>query len=179
MGRIVLVGFPGCGKSTVGKKLASKLSYGFVDLDNAIEEAYHLSIPEFFAKYGENGFRTCEQKVLTNKLSEDNIVISAGGGTPCFFQNMELINAHSISVYIQMVPQSLFHRLSHAKRARPLVQNMTPPELQQYIDSTLAIREPFYLQAHLTVKGESLDVEELVDRILYLPAHSDLSRNSF
>lgn len=166
MGRIVLVGFPGCGKSTVGKKLAAKLSYGFVDLDNAIEEAYHLSIPEFFAKYGETAFRTCEQKVLMDQLSLDNIVISTGGGTPCSHQNMELIKAHSVSVYIQMAPASLLNRLSHAKRVRPLIQNMTQPQLQQYIDSTLAEREPFYLQAQLTVKGESIDVEELVEKII-------------
>ena len=163
--RVILVGFPGCGKSSVGKKLAAKLGYGFVDLDEAFEEEYHISIPDFFQKYNETAFRSCERKVLINKLQLDNVVISSGGGTPCFSDNMQLMKDSGIVVYIKMAPASLFDRLSHAKRPRPLVQNNPPEELQQYIDNTLPLREPVYQQAHFTVKGESIDIEALCEKV--------------
>lgn len=163
--RVILVGFPGCGKSSVGKKLAAKLGYGFVDLDEAFEEEYHITIPDFFQKYNETAFRSCERKVLINKLQEDDIVLSSGGGTPCFSDNMQLMKDSGIVVYIKMAPASLFDRLSHAKRPRPLVQNKTPEELQQYIDNTLPLREPVYQRAHLTVKGESIDIEALCEEV--------------
>lgn len=163
--RVILVGFPGCGKSSVGKKLAAKLGYGFVDLDEAFEEEYHISIPDFFQKYNETAFRSCERKVLINKLQLDNVVISSGGGTPCFSDNMQLMKDSGIVVYIKMAPASLFDRLSHAKRPRPLVQNKTPEELQQYIDNTLPLREFVYQQAHFTVKGESIDIEALCEKV--------------
>lgn len=163
--RIILVGFPGCGKSSVGKKLASKLGYGFVDLDEAFEEEYHITIPDFFRKYNETAFRSCERKVLVNKLQQDNIVLSSGGGTPCFSDNMQLMKDSGLVVYIKMAPASLFDRLSHAKRVRPLVQNKTPEELRAYIDTTLPLREPVYQQAHLTVKGESINIEEVCEEI--------------
>ena len=163
--RVILVGFPGCGKSSVGKKLAAKLGYGFVDLDEAFEEEYHISIPDFFQKYNETAFRSCERKVLINKLQLDNVVISSGGGTPCFSDNMQLMKDSGIVVYIKMAPASLFDRLSHAKRPRPLVQNKPPEELQQYIDNTLPLRESVYQQAHLTVKGESIDIEALCEEV--------------
>ena len=159
--RVILVGFPGCGKSSVGKKLAAKSGLRFVDLDEAFEEEYHITIPDFFQKYNETAFRSCERKVLINKLQEDDIVLSSGGGTPCFSDNMQLMKDSGIVVYIKMAPTSLFDRLSHAKRPRPLVQNKTPEELQQYIDNTLPLREPVYQQAHLTVKGESIDIDGL------------------
>ena len=159
--RVILVGFPGCGKSSVGKKLAAKSGLRFVDLDEAFEEEYHITIPDFFQKYNETAFRSCERKVLINKLQEDDIVLSSGGGTPCFSDNMQLMKESGVVVYIKMAPASLFDRLSHAKRPRPLVQNKTPEELQQYIDNTLPLREPVYQQAHLTVKGESIDIDGL------------------
>lgn len=163
--RVILVGFPGCGKSSVGKKLASKLGCDFVDLDEAFEEEYRISIPVFFQKYNEPAFRSCERKVLIKKLQEDKIVLSSGGGTPCFSDNMQLMKDNGIVVYIKMAPASLFDRLSHAKRPRPLVQNKTPEELRTYIDNTLLLREPTYQHAHLTVKGESIDIEEVCEKI--------------
>ena len=163
--RIILVGFPGSGKSSVGKKLAAKLGCDFVDLDDAFEEAYHVSIPDFFAKYSEPAFRSCERKVLLDKLHLENVVISSGGGTPCFSDNMQLMKDNGMVVYIKMAPASLFDRLIHAKRPRPLVQNKTPEELRAYVNTTLPLREPIYQQAHITVKGESIDVEGLCEEV--------------
>ena len=163
--RVILVGFPGSGKSSVGKKLAAKLGCEFVDLDDAFEEEYHVSIVDFFAKYNETAFRSCERKVLLDKLQFENVVISSGGGTPCFSDNMQLMKNSGVVVYIKMAPASLFDRLSHAKRPRPLVQNKTPEELRAYIDTNLPLRETFYQQAHLTVKGESIDIERLCEEV--------------
>ena len=168
--RVILVGFPGSGKSSVGKKLAAKLGCDFVDLDDAFEEAYHVSIPDFFAKYNEPAFRSCERKVLLDKLAMDNVVLSAGGGTPCFADNMDTMKQSGIVVYIKMAPASLFDRLSHAKRVRPLVQNKTPEELRAFIDTNLPLRETFYNQAHLTVKGESIDIDSLCEELRKLQA---------
>ena len=144
--RVILVGFPGCGKSSVGKRLAAKLGCGFVDLDAAFEEAYHVSIPIFFARYNETAFRSCERKVLLD--------------------NMQLMKEKGVVVYIKMSPISLFDRLTHAKRPRPLVQKRTPEELRQYIETTLSQREAFYNQAHITVKGESIDIDGLCDKLM-------------
>lgn len=163
--RVILVGFPGCGKSSVGKKLAAKLGCSFVDLDEAFEEEYHITIPDFFRKYNETAFRSCERKVLVNKLQEDNIVLSSGGGTPCFSDNIEIMKKSGIVVYIKMAAASLFNRLIHAKRPRPLVQNKSPEELQEFIAVNLPKRETFYQQAHLTVKGESIDIDGVCEEI--------------
>ena len=163
--RVILVGVPGSGKSSVGKKLAAKLGCDFVDLDEAFEEEYRISIPVFFQKYSEPAFRSCERKVLLDKLQLENVVISSGGGTPCFADNMATMKQFGIVVYIKMAPASLFDRLSHAKRVRPLVQNKTPEELRAYIDTNLPLRETFYNPAHLTVKGESIDIEGLCEEV--------------
>lgn len=164
--RVILVGFPGSGKSSVGKKLAAKLGCDFLDLDDAFEEKYHISIADFFAKYSEKAFRSCEREVLLDKLQLDNVVISSGGGTPCFADNMDTMKQFGIVVYIKMAEASLFDRLSHAKRPRPLVQNLTPEELQEFIATNLPKRETFYQQAHLTVKGESIDIEGLCEKVI-------------
>jgi shikimate kinase len=100
--RIVLVGFPGSGKSTIGKKLAKQLDYRFVDLDQEIEKRVQLSIPAIFEQFGENQFRIWEQTQLQETLQLEKVVIATGGGTPCFYQNMELITQHSEAVYIQV-----------------------------------------------------------------------------
>lgn len=165
MNRIALVGFAGCGKSFIGKKLARYLNFDFVDLDDAFEEAYHLSIADFFKKYGENAFRQCEQKVLNDNLLKDNVVLALGGGTPCFGQNMQHIVENCFTVYVKMSPLSLHHRLQNAKRVRPLTQNLNSEELMNYIEKTLARREEFYNQANVCVKGENFDLEALLSII--------------
>ena len=116
--RIVLIGFPGSGKTTIGKKLAKILNYEFVDLDKWFETKYHISIADFFIKYCETPFRVSEHQLLTEVLLLENVVISTGGGTPCFHGNMDLIVAQACSVYIKMAPLSLHDRLMHSKIGR-------------------------------------------------------------
>lgn len=163
--RIVLIGFPGSGKTTIGKKLAKMLHYEFVDLDKWFETKYHISITDFFNKYGEIPFRVSEHQLLTEVLLLENVVISTGGGTPCFHGNMDLIVAHACSVYIKMAPLSLHDRLMNSKKKRPLILNKSEEEVLQYINEKLTEREKYYLQANHIIKGESLSMEKLVSLV--------------
>lgn len=165
MRTIVLVGFPGSGKSTVGKRLASRLSLPFYDTDSFFERKYHLSISDFFSKYGESAFRICEHKVLTEILSFPPCVVATGGGLPCFFNAMSLIGTNAISVYIELSPQSLLDRLVHSKKPRPLLAGKTQEEIAAYIAEELPRRDFFYRQAKLNIKGESLCIDDLVSLI--------------
>ena len=165
MKTIVLVGFPGSGKSTVGRRLASRLSLPFYDTDSYFEMKYRISVHDFFAKYGEEFFRICEKSVLEELLSLPSCVIATGGGTPCQFDLMRQINASALSVYIKLSPKSLFDRLSHSKKVRPLVSGKSPEDLFDYIAETLPLREKFYNQAEISVKGENMDINLLVDSI--------------
>ncbi|MBI9038984.1 MAG: shikimate kinase [Bacteroidales bacterium] len=161
--RIVLVGYMGSGKSTAGKKLASHIGFSFLDIDHFIEEKYKISIHDFFKKYGEDVFRKIESDVLKNTLIEDNIVISTGGGTPCFKDNMNLINKNSYSVYIKMNISSIENRLINSKKSRPLLKEISQENLNSFIEKQLLEREKYYNQAHLIVKGENLDLNYIIE----------------
>ena len=165
MKTIVLVGFPGSGKSTVGRRLASRLSMPFYDTDSYFEQKYRISIPDFFSKYGEEFFRTCEYSVLKELLALPPCVISTGGGTPCFFDSMSLINESSLSVYIKLSPKSLYERILHSKKARPLMTGKSQEELFSYVEETLEKREAFYQKAVVCVKGEDIQLDGLLDLI--------------
>ncbi len=164
--RIVLLGFPGSGKTTIAKKLANRLQYQCIDLDLQFEQTYQMSIPDFFKKYGEEVFRKSEHLLLKEVLQLNHVVISTGGGTPCFHGNMELILETSYSIYIKMSPVSLYDRLVNSKRIRPLVHNKTPDEIKQFVDTTLPLREQYYLQADAVIKGESIDIEQLYQLLI-------------
>jgi shikimate kinase len=163
--RIFLVGYMGCGKTTVGRQLAKLLNYAHLDLDVLFEAEYKITIADFFKKYDEIAFRKIEHQLLLSTFNLENHVISTGGGTPCFFNNMDLINQHGISVYIKMHPKSLFFRLLNSKRTRPLTSGLDEVSLLKSIEEKLAKRETFYNQAQIIVKGEDIDVAALV-RIL-------------
>ena len=167
MRNIVLVGFPGAGKTSVGKILARKMELDFLDLDQEIESHYHTSIPIFFQKFGEELFRKVENEILQKLLQEDNIVLSTGGGAPCFHNAISLINEKATSVYLRLSLESLFIRLTQSKKKRPLVTQLTSEELRMYIENTLKIREPIYQQAHIITKGESVNIEALVKQLMF------------
>lgn len=160
---IFLIGYMGCGKSTAGKKLASKLKAGFADLDDYIEEQYGRSVDEIFETEGENRFRELEYNGLKHFLEKDKLVLAVGGGTPCFYDNMELMKRYGITVYLKMSAEALASRLLSAKKVRPLIKNKSEAELKTYINAHLEKREPFYLQAQYKVKAKDLDVDELAE----------------
>jgi shikimate kinase len=161
--KIFLTGYMGSGKSTAGKKLASKLNFEFIDLDKFIESECGQTISEIFDEKGENEFRAMEHNALKKLITKDNLVIACGGGTPCYYGNMELMNNNGITIYLKMSAESLASRLLHAKGIRPLIENKTEPELRDYITEHLEKREDIYHQAQYIVKGKNLDVDELVD----------------
>jgi shikimate kinase len=145
--RIYLIGFMGCGKSTMGKKLAEKLDYPFIDIDKRIEAIEGGSVAEVFKLRGEDYFRKLESDVLHSTVLEKNAVISCGGGTPCYFDNMEWMNARGKTVYLFLPPEKLFGRLRTRKEKRPLIANFDDEQLKDYIFQKLSERETFYLQA--------------------------------
>ena len=163
--RIYLTGFMGSGKTSVGKKIANQLGYNFVDLDDFIEERHKISIPGIFEKFDETAFRILENKTLIQTFKFEKTVISTGGGTPCFHDNMKLMNQNGVTAYIKMHPKSLYHRLINSKKKRPLIMGKTEPELMAYIDQELTYREPYYHKANIILKGESLNLTSFYDDI--------------
>lgn len=149
MERIFLVGYMGVGKTTVGKRLAKSLKLSFIDLDAHIQSKYRKTIAELFAEKGENTFRELERKSLLELISFENVVISTGGGAPCFFDNMDIMNAAGITIYIQAEPSELASRLRASKNVRPLVSDKSPDELLPFITQHLAQRECYYKKAHI------------------------------
>lgn len=164
-GRIYLVGFMGSGKSTAGKRLARVLGYRFADLDKMIEEHYKTSIPLLFEQYDEEAFRLLEQKMLHSTQELTGTVIATGGGTPAFSDNMDFLNRHGLTVYLEMPPKALAERLLKAKKKRPLLKTVTPDELVSFIGKKLTVRESYYRQAHLTLRGVSVSITEMASAI--------------
>ena len=123
MTRIFLIGYMGAGKTTLGKAFSRELGLTFIDLDWYIEERFHKTVQQLFSERGEQGFRELEQKMLHEVAEFEDVVISAGGGTPCFFDNMDYMNACGDTVFLQVEPEVLFHRLKVAKQQRPLLAN--------------------------------------------------------
>ncbi|MCW3085417.1 MAG: shikimate kinase [Bacteroidetes bacterium] len=164
MAILFLIGYMGSGKSTAGKKLAAKLQVEFVDLDKFIETETGESINAIFANKGENEFRALENNALKKLINENkDRVIACGGGTPCYYGNMELMNNHGISIYLKMSADALASRLINAKDKRPLLANKNEEELRNFITEHLEKREDIYHQAQYIVKGKNLNVDEMVD----------------
>ncbi len=151
----------GSGKSTLGKHLSKLLGSGYTDLDDVFEERYHLRVYDFFDKYGEENFRKIERDLLLETASLDNVVVSTGGGTPCFFDNMEFIRDNGISVYLRMTSRELASRLKNVKKKRPLLKELAPEGLEEWISMQLLKREPFYLQANHIFHPFKEDVRDL------------------
>ncbi len=168
MTRILLVGFMAAGKTTLGKALASDLGLQFVDLDHYIENRYHCTIAHLFAERGEEAFRQIERNMLHEVAEFEDVVISTGGGTPCFFDNMDYMNAQGTTVFLEASPEVIFTRLTIARVQRPLVKGKTADELRQYITEMLERRAPYYTRATHTFCADYLEnicqVEESVKR---------------
>lgn len=162
---IFLIGYMGSGKTTAGKKLAKKLNLDFIDIDQAISEMSGCSISEIFERNGEEAFRQLEHAVLKSLCQRKNLVVATGGGTPCFFDNMNLMNRYGMTVYLQMHPRSLASRLIESKDERPLLKSLSNEELPEYIANHLSSRERFYLKSKIVMKGENLNQDKLIQFI--------------
>lgn len=164
--RIYLVGYMGCGKSTIGRKVAEILGISFVDLDKYIEERYFKSVPAIFAEEGEERFREKERISLLEVSQFENIVVGTGGGAPCFFDNMEVMNSNGVTVYIAPDTEVLATRLLKSKTERPLIVGKSREELIAFIEDALMKRAPYYEQAKIIIRGENnLDPQLVIDKI--------------
>lgn len=150
------------GKTTVGKGLAKLLDVDFIDLDKFIQNKYRKTITELFREKGEDGFRKIEQSALRELTDFENIVLSTGGGTPCFFDNMDTMNNAGTTVYISATPEELAARLSASKTERPLIAGKTHDELIRFITQHLADRERYYKKAHIECRTNRLVTKEQV-----------------
>lgn len=154
MERVFIVGYMGSGKTTVGRWLARSLSLQFIDLDAFIEGKYRKTVSQLFEERGEEGFRELERQTLREVAEFENVVISTGGGTPCFFDNMALMNRAGITVYLQTEPEELAHRLISSRTVRPLIAGKSKEELVSFVTEHLAQRESYYLTAAIVHRTE-------------------------
>lgn len=167
--KIFLIGFMGSGKTTLGRKLAARMNYEFIDLDHVLEKQVELSIAEYFQFFGEDSFRKKESEVLKKTIYPENAIISTGGGLPCYFDNMDWMKANGKTVYLKLSPKTLADRLETGKEERPLLQDKHGNDLVAFIETKLAEREPFYTQANIIADGLSLTPEKL-EEILQITA---------
>ena len=163
--RIFLIGFMRCGKTTLGKKLAKDLNYNFIDLDNYVEKRTNKTIIEIFENKGEKEFRIVEKESLMEVCKKDNIVIATGGGTPCFFDNMQKILGSGKAIYLKMKIEDLLERLETDKSQRPLIKNKSAKELENFILNKLSEREYFYKKSDYILQGKSICEKEIQDLI--------------
>ena len=151
--RIFLTGYMGSGKSTIGRKLAALMGMNFIDLDKYIEERNFKSVPAIFAQEGEQAFREKERQALREVSQFEEIVIGTGGGAPCYFDNMKLMNEAGITIYLAPDNATLAFRLLKSKTERPLIAGKTKEELELCIRQALEIRGPFYEQSKIVIRG--------------------------
>jgi shikimate kinase len=162
MTRIIIIGYMGAGKTTVGKALSKELNIPFYDLDWYIESRLRKTVPQIFAERGEEGFRKVENNLLHEVAEFENVIISCGGGTPCFFDNMDYMNQQGETVYLKARPDVLYKHLKMGKTERPLLKNKSPEEMQEFIREQLERREEYYLKAKHVLDVSLMDNYEKI-----------------
>ena len=155
--RIILIGYMGAGKTTVGKALAKELGVTFYDLDWYITSRMRKTVGQIFEERGEAGFRQIERSMLHEVAEFENVIISCGGGTPCFFDNIDYMNQQAPVVYLKAAPEVLYKHLAMSKNDRPLLRGKSQEELIVFIREQLEKREPFYTKAHYTLDVSLMD----------------------
>lgn len=177
---IFLVGYMGCGKSTVGAVAARRLGFRFVDMDRELEREAGCSVSEIFARSGEEGFRAMEREFI-ERMSDNggDCVVATGGGAPCFGDNMRRLNEAGVTVYFKMSPEKLASRLRFGRAKRPLIRDLGDEELQSFIAENLERREPYYSQARLVIDCDGASDEYIADHIVAdVRQRIELSRNT-
>jgi shikimate kinase len=168
--KVYIIGFMGSGKTTTGLKLAGLLGWTFTDLDKCIEEDSGMTIAEIFSTHGETWFRKMESKILRNLQPSTNTVISTGGGTPCYGDNMDFMLETGLTIYLKLTPEQLKSRLSRTNGERPLLKDLGDEGLLSFIEEKLAIREKWYNKAELNFNGFDTNV-----RLIYSQVRSRLN----
>ncbi|MBS1685839.1 MAG: shikimate kinase [Bacteroidetes bacterium] len=162
---VFLIGFMGAGKTTLGKKLAPKLQCTFVDVDHLLEQREGMAIKNIITTHGEPYFRQKESETLRS-LEIENKIISTGGGTPCFYDNMAWMNAHGITLFLNVSEKAIYSRLKTVDREqRPLLRGLDDEGLRLFIHDKLRERRPFYEQAQLSLDPISAPLNDVADKI--------------
>lgn len=165
---IILIGYMCAGKTTIGKALAKRLGRTFYDLDWYVEERFHKKIPQIFAEEGEARFRNLECRMLHEVAEFEDIVLACGGGTPCFYDNMDYMNAVAETVYLKASTETLCRHVAMSRGERPLLKGKTDEELRSFIDTQLAQRAPYYEKAQHIIDINVLDSFDKVKDIVNL-----------
>lgn len=160
---LFLIGFMGSGKTTYGRLLAQALDMPFVDLDEALEQEHGMKVVELFEAWGEIRFRREERLMLRSVAGNAPLVVATGGGTACFFDNMDFMNEVGETLYMRTSVRELKSRLLFSKEDRPLLRGKTDAELKQYIAETLEKREVYYLKAQYILDTDNLNAHNLMD----------------
>jgi len=158
---VYIIGFMGSGKTTVARKVAALLGWDFTDIDKLIETTTGLSVEDVFRDKGEHFFRETEAEVLRNIDNTRNNVVACGGGTPCFYDNMDYMNRTGITIYLKMSAGALRNRLGKSGTVRPLIKDMNDSELLDYIKTTITHREKWYNRAAIVMDGLNADISEI------------------
>jgi shikimate kinase len=182
--RIFLVGYMGAGKTTIGKVLSRRMNFSYIDTDHYIERRYRKKVSDIFAAEGEMYFREMEHRILCEISEFENIVISTGGGLPCFNGNMEIMNNTGTTIYIDISVEELAARLRASKTVRPVLQNRSGNELIDFIRENLDKRRPFYEQAGIRFNADPMytrcDAEVLAEKLevlIYDQKKTKIDRN--
>ena len=162
MRRIILIGYMGSGKTTVGKALSKETGMMFYDLDWYIESRMHKTVAQIFAERGEEGFRKIEYNMLHEVAEFEDVIISCGGGTPCFFDNIDYLNGQGDVCYLKATPEVLYKHLLMGKVVRPLIKGKSPEELINFITEQVGKREEFYTKARYTLDVSLMDSFEKI-----------------
>ena len=162
---IYLIGFSTCGKSTLGKIIAEKLKFHFIDLDVAITQQQGKSINALFDEFGEEGFRKIEQQLLVNTIFLTETVIACGGGTPCYSDNMDFLLRNGTVIYLEVDEAILLERMLNNTAERPLFKGKLKEEIASHVNKLLTTRKEFYERANITIKNNS-DEESVVTDVL-------------
>ena len=165
--KIFLIGFMGSGKTHWGRQLSAKLNMPFYDLDTVIVGNENLSVSEIFAQKGEEYFRYQEKETLEKiSATEESFILSCGGGTPCFFNNIEFMKKNGEVIWLNTSIDMLTERLGRERMSRPLISDVNEEDLRRYIIRKLSERRMYYQQADVTVGEESTNLDELIKLLL-------------
>jgi len=172
MKKIILLGYMGCGKSTIAKLLANKLNLPYLDLDEIIENRTNSSVNKLFSEKGELYFRKLEHEIFSEFMKNpDSFVLSLGGGTPCYANNHELLKGENVfSIYLSGSIATLYGRLKNENENRPLIANKSEEEMKEFIAKNLFDRSYYYNQAQYKVTIDEKTVVEIVAEIEMLLA---------
>lgn len=162
---VFLVGYMGCGKSTLGRQMAHEMGCAFLDTDEMLEKQEGMSVSEIFAEKGETAFRDMERKAVESLEGMEHAVVSTGGGLPCFGDNMTLMNKMGFTVYIDVPVEVLVGRIARTGAKRPLIAAKSGEELEAFVRDNVQAREPFYRQARMTVSGRSVRASDIIQLI--------------